>query len=81
MNNKLNYLIKYINKKIMIYYYENFPERNYFLDIRFKKLFKDTKKINKLKRAKLSEEQLRNLLEKNLISITEYLLILGTKNK
>ena len=44
-----------------------------------KKLYKDTKKINRLKRAKLTEYQLRNLLERNVISMTEYLLIIGSQ--
>jgi ribosomal protein L19E len=62
----------------MIYYTNNFPERNYILDVTLKKLCKDTKKINRLKRANLSKDQLRNLLERNIISMKEYLLIIGS---
>ena len=62
----------------MIQYINNFPEKNYILDVTLKKLCKDTRKINKLKRAKLTEYQLRNLLERNVISMTEYLLIIGS---
>ena len=62
----------------MIQYINNFPEKNYILDVTLKKLCKDTKKINKFKRANLSEYQLRNLLERNLISMTEYLIIIGS---
>ena len=62
----------------MIYYHGNFPERYYFLEMNLKKIYKDTKKINKLKKGNLSKDQLRNLLERNLISITEYLIIIGS---
>jgi len=61
----------------MIYFRKNLAERNYLLGM--KKLSKDTRKINKLKKAKLSEDQLRNLLERNIISMTEYLLIIGSQ--
>ena len=63
----------------MITYMKNFPQRNYFLDVNLKKICKDTRKINKLKRAELTEDQLRNLLERNIISMTEYLLIIGSQ--
>jgi len=53
----------------MIYFRKNLAERNYLLGM--KKLCKDTRKINKLKKAKLSEDQLRNLLERKIISIKE----------
>lgn len=61
----------------MIYFRKNKAERSYLLGM--KKLSKDTRKINKLKKAKLSEDQLRNLLERNIISMTEYLLIIGSQ--
>jgi hypothetical protein len=61
----------------MIYFRKNLAERNYLLGM--KKLCKDTRKINKLRKAKLSEDQLRNLLERNIISMTEYLLIIGSQ--
>jgi len=61
----------------MIYFRKNKAERSYLLGM--KKLSKDTRKINKLRKAKLSEDQLRNLLERNIISMTEYLLIIGSQ--
>ena len=63
----------------MIYFRKNLIEKNFLLGINTKKLSKDTKKINRLKRAKLTEYQLRNLLERNVISMTEYLLIIGSQ--
>ena len=63
----------------MIYFRKNLIEKNFLLGMNIKKLYKDTKKINRLKRAKLTEYQLRNLLERNVISMTEYLLIIGSQ--
>jgi hypothetical protein len=60
----------------MFYYSTNLPERNFSVEVSIKKLCKDTKKINTLKRSALSQDQLRNLLERNLISFKEYLLVI-----
>ena len=52
-------------------------KKNYILVIKLKKMCKNTKTINTLKRSKLTDDQLRNLLENNKISIKEFLLIKG----
>ena len=63
----------------MFYYLTNLSKRNLSVEVSIKKLCKDTKKINTLKRSTLSQDQLRNLLECNLISFKEYLLVIGSK--